>query len=700
MATNKKKDVLWRVWLSFFGLALFACAILGKAFYTQSFEGEYWKSQADSATIFRKVLEPERGNIYSEDGRLLATSLPYFEIRLDLRSSDSTSKLFKENIDSISIWCSTVFPEKTSLQFRSEIQRARSSGNRYFLLMKEINFTQLKMLKQGPVFRMGRGKSGLIVIQKNKRVLPFGMLAQRTIGYSRDSLKVGVEGSYDEELNGVEGQILVQKLAGGTLIPVNSDEDIEAQSGFDLITTLDVNFQDVAESALLKALKHHKASWGTCILMEVNTGKIKAMANLSKLPDSSYAETYNYAIGERIEPGSTFKLASMIALLEEKAVGLNDSVDLELGVKKFADRTMYDSERHGLNRVSVKRAFAMSSNVGVSTLVNKYFKGKESKYVEYLSKLRLDSLTGIELTGEQLPIIKRAKQYTGVSLPWISVGYEQQISPLQMLCFYNSIANNGKYVKPYLISEIKEFQKVKVKHESIITNNSLISEQTILAVKIMLKEVCLTGTGSSFSSGAPYGIAGKTGTTVLNINGRYQSDRHMASFIGYFPADNPKYTCAVFVNDPKENGYYGGTVAGPVFREVADKVYSGNLNIHEPINKSKNSISSRIIPEIKFAQKGEVESIANALGSRTNFDQMGNWIRTSISNDDLKVFDADISSSSVFDVRGMGLKDALFLLESQGLSVIVVGKGKVVSQSIPGGLPVVYGQKIVITLNS
>ena len=332
MTTNKKKDVLWRVWLSFFGLVVFACAIVGKAMYTQTFEGDYWRSQADSATIFRKVLEPDRGNIYSEDGRLLATSLPYFEIRMDLRAKGLKEDLFKSTIDSLSIWCAAVDPQKSFLEYRSQIQRARSEGNRYYLLMKEINFTQLKLLKSGPLFRLGKAKSGLIVIQKNKRILPFGILAQRTIGYSRDSLRVGIEGCFDEELNGIEGQILVQKLAGGTLIPLNSDEDIEAQSGYDVITTIDVNFQDVAEHALLKALQHHKAAWGTCVLMEVNSGKVKAMANLSRQSDSTYAETYNYAIGERIEPGSTFKLASMIALLEEGVVNINDSVELEKGV--------------------------------------------------------------------------------------------------------------------------------------------------------------------------------------------------------------------------------------------------------------------------------------------------------------------------------------------------------------------------------
>lgn len=702
MSTNKRKDVLWRVWLSFIGVCLFGLAVLGKTFHTQTFEGEYWKSLADSMTIFTKTLDPERGNIYSEDGRLLATSLPFFELRMDLNAKGLTRDIFNQNIDSLSICMANLFQDKTKSQYRAELVNARKDGNRYYLLKNNVSYPQLKAIKNFPLFRLGRNKSGLIVIQRDKRVMPFGELAQRTIGYIRNEgkYKAGIEGSYDEELNGVEGQILVQKLAGGTLVPVNSEDDIDPQAGHDIYTTIDINLQDVAETALYKSLADHDADWGTCVLMEVKTGKIKAMANLARNNDTTYSEQENFALRQGVEPGSTFKLASMIALLEEGLVSINDSVDLEQGTHKYFDRTMHDSEEHGLNKVSVKYAFAISSNVGISKLVYKQFKGREKEYYDHLCKLHLNEKTGIDIKGEIEPKVKKPEKYSGVSLPWISVGYEQMITPLQMLCFYNAIANNGAYVKPYVVSEIKEFNATIKKFEPLVNKDTMVSMTIMPKVKELLVSVCREGTGRYFSKGAPYSIAGKTGTTKLLKDGKYEGG-YNASFIGYFPAENPQYSCVVVVSNPKRNGYYGGVVAGPVFREVADKVYAASLNIHPAVNKSKpaDSLVAQQ-PLVRFGKKDEVEALYAALKIPFENEAQGAWITCQRNGTAMRAADANVPNDKVADVRGMGLKDAVYFLEKQGLKVNINGHGKVRQQSLAPGSVFAKGSIIELTLGS
>jgi cell division protein FtsI (penicillin-binding protein 3) len=701
VSTNKRKDVIWRVYVAFFGIVLFGVAVLGKTLQTQIAEGPHWKSMADSLTIFSKTIEPERGNIYSEDGRMLATSLPYFDVRIDLAANGIDKEVFMSSIDSLSLCLSNLFGDKTPSQYRSELMMGRKDKNRYYLLKSNLSYTQLKALKSFPLFRLGRNKSGLIVIQKNKRIMPFGDLAERTIGYvgATGDYKVGIEGSFDEELNGTEGQVLVQRLAGGTLVPVNSDDDIDPQAGHDIYTTLDINLQDVAENALYKALVSHAADWGTCIVMEVKTGKIKAMANLTKNGDGTYSEKFNYALGERTEPGSTFKLASMIALLEDGLININDSVDIEYGEKTYGKQVMRDAEEHGLKRVSIKHAFAISSNVGVSKMVYNNYRGKETKFYKHLCDLRLTKMTGLEIKGEPSPKIKEPAQYSGVSLPWISVGYEQQITPLQMLCFYNLIANNGVAVKPYIVSELKEFNKTVKSFVPVVEQEKIVSEKSMPFIKQLLEAVCTEGTGKELSKDAPYKIAGKTGTTKLLVDGKYEGG-YNASFIGYFPADNPAYSCAVMVSNPTVNGYYGGSVAGPVFREVADKVYAASGSIHPAVNQVKAADSlKKQTPLIVYGKNSEVEKIYQMLRIPFVSNAQSVWVKTNYTNDKIELSDDELADNKVPDVRGMGLKDAMFLLESKGLKVQVYGVGKVNNQSITPGTALQKGNVIILTLS-
>ena len=701
MSTNKRKDVIWRVYVAFFGIVLFGVAVLGKTIHTQVAEGSHWKGMADSLTIFSKTIAPERGNIYSEDGRMLATSLPYFDVRIDLAANGIVKETFMQNIDSLSLCLANLFNDKSQSQYRSELMNGRKDKNRYYLLKSNLSYTQLKTLKTFPFFRLGRNKSGLIVIQKNKRIMPFGNLAGRTIGYvgAHGDYKVGLEGSFDEQLNGVEGQILVQRLAGGTLVPVNGDGDIDPQAGHDIYTTLDINLQDVAENALYKAVLSHQADWGTCVLMEVKTGKIKAMANLTANTDGTYSEKFNYALGERTEPGSTFKLASMIALLEDSLININDSIDIEYGEKKYDKQIMRDAEEHGLKKVSIKHAFAISSNVGVSKMVYNNYRGKEKQFYQHLCTLRLNELTGLEIIGETKPKIKEPSQYSGVSLPWISVGYEQQITPLQMLCFYNLIANNGTAVKPYIVSEFKEFNKTVKAFVPVIQQENLISQKSLPSIKQLLEAVCIEGTGKELSKDAPYKIAGKTGTTKLILNGKYEGG-YNASFIGYFPADNPQYTCAVMISNPIVNGYYGGSVAGPVFREVADKVYATCSSIHPAVNLGNRVDSAlRELPLIAYGKNEELEKIYKMLQIPFISNAKTAWVASHLVNNKIQFLDNETIDNQVPDVKGLGLKDAIFLLESKGLKVLVTGVGKVSNQSILPGALVTKGNIIILTLS-
>lgn len=701
MSTNKRKDVIWRVYVAFFGIVLFGMAVLGKTLHTQVSEGAHWKGMADSLTIFSKTIAPERGNIYSEDGRMLATSLPFFDVRLDLAANGIVKETFAKNIDSLSLCLANFFGDKTQSQYRSELMNARKDKNRYYLLKANLSYTQLKALKTFALLWQGRNKSGLIVIQKNKRIMPFGDLAERTIGYvgAQGDYKVGLEGSFDKELNGVEGQILVQRLAGGTLVPVNGDDDIDPQAGHDIYTTIDINLQDVAENALYKALVSHEADWGTCILMEVKTGKIKAMANLTTNKDGSYSEKFNYALGERTEPGSTFKLASMIALLEDGFININDSIDIEYGEKKYDKQIMRDAEEHGLKKVSIKHAFAISSNVGVSKMVYNNYRGKEKQFYQHLCDLRLNRLTGLEIKGETTPKIKLPAEYSGVSLPWISVGYEQQITPLQMLCFYNIIANNGTAVKPYIVSEFKEFNKTVKTFLPIVEQEKMISDKSMPAVKQLLEAVCIEGTGKELSKDAPYKIAGKTGTTKLIVNGKYEGG-YNASFIGYFPADNPQYSCAVMISNPTINGYYGGSVAGPVFREVADKVYATCSSIHLAVNLVKTSDTMNgEKPLIAYGKSAEIEKIYQMLRIPFISNAKSAWVSSNLVNNKIQLTDNEMIDNQVPNVKGMGLKDAIYLLESKGLKVQVSGVGKVNTQSILPGTLITKGNIIILTLS-
>ena len=587
-----KKEIVWRVGVIYMVMLSFAFLILGKIIYLQIIEGGKWKEKAQTLTLKDITIESNRGDILATDGRLLASDVPYYEIRMDTRSTGMDDASFNKNIDSLAFCLSDLFRDKSAIQYKNELVKARKDGERFHLIKRRVNYNQLKKLKTFPLFRLGQYKGGFIALQTNLRIQPHGSLASRTIGRTtkgEGGNVVGIEGAFDKELKGVEGVRLMQRINGNIWMPVHDGNEVEPKDGMDVVTTIDVDIQDVAESALLKQLMRHEAHHGTAVLMEVSTGEIKAMANLERNSKGQYKESYNYAIGESRAPGSTFKLASVIALLEDGFVDLDDTLNTGDGVIQYYDKKITDTKPGGHGILTVQEIFEVSSNVGISKLVTNYYSGAEEKFINRLYSLNLNNRLGISIKGEGEPEIKYPgdKLWSGVSLPQMSIGYEVRLTPLQTLTLYNAVANDGKMVKPKFAKALMYHGDVVKTFDTEVLKQSICSRSTLRKVKKMLEGVVERGTARNLKN-ENYKIAGKTGTAqIASLETGYtvkSKISYQASFAGYFPADNPKYSCIVVVNAPSRNVYYGNLVAGPVFKEIADKVYATNFEMHESLN--------------------------------------------------------------------------------------------------------------------
>lgn len=696
-----KRDILKRVYLIYGFFLVFGIAIMVQVFRIQVIQGKDWIALSESQTLAYKNIEALRGNIFAEDGSLLATSLPTFEIRMDLKAEALTDEVFKNGIDSLSIALSELFKDKSAKEYKIELERARKAGERYHLIKRKVSYLALKKLRDFPIFRKGRYKGGFLYIQKNERARPFKILAARTIGYDREGQKsVGLEGAYDKVLRGTSGKRLMQKIAGGVWMPVNDENEVEPQDGADLLTSIDINIQDVAEHALMKQLIKHNSDHGCVVLMEVETGLVKAIANLSRNPDGTYSEKYNYAIGESTEPGSTFKLISLMAAMEDGYIDLNDSVDAQDGQVQYYDRVMKDSHEGGYGKISVKRVFEVSSNVGTSKLIQKYYGKNPQQFIDRIHKFHIHKPLNLEIAGEGMPRIKmpKDKDWYGTTLPWMSIGYECRLTPLQILTFYNAVANNGKMVKPIFVKEIRKHGKVIKKMPVQVIAESICSKETIQKAQRMLEGVVENGTASNLKN-STYKIAGKTGTAqIANEKYGYKYDSkisYQASFCGYFPADNPKYSCIVVVNAPSNNVYYGNLVAGPIFKEIADKVYATNLKIHPPLNIEKQLA---LTPVSKNGYKEDLDKVLQTLEVKTKSNANENWVKTSAKENLIEYQDLPISEGAIPNVIGMSLKDAIYILENKGLIVKIIGKGTIKNQSIPPGQPIQKGNIITLEL--
>jgi cell division protein FtsI (penicillin-binding protein 3) len=684
-----KKDILWRVYSVYFFICLFGAAIIFQTVRIQFVEGAHWRKMADSTTTDYRTIEAVRGNIYAEDGSLLATSLPIYEVRMDVNAETLTESIFNKNLDSLCYHLSELFQNKPAKEYKKALRAARRNGDRYFLLHREVSFNELKVLRTFPMFRMGRYKGGLITIQKSRRERPFQLLASRTIGYERAGQPVGLEGAFNAYLMGISGKRLSRKLSGGNWMPVNPDNDeneIEPQDGNDLMSTIDINIQDVAEHSLYTQLALHNADHGCVVLMEVSTGAIKAIANLGRDAEGTYSEKYNYAVGESTEPGSTFKLASLVCAIEDGYVDITDSVNTTGGNTKFYDRVMKDSHEGGFGKITIQRAFEVSSNVGISKVIYQNYAKQPQKFVDHLVKMHLGQPLGLQIPGEADPIIKSTKDkyWYGTTLPWMSIGYEVQMTPLQILSFYNAIANNGKIVKPMFVTEVQKKGKCIKAFKPVIENEVICSQATITKVKQMLEGVVERGTATNLKNDL-YKIAGKTGTAqIADGNSSYKTSkmRYQASFVGYFPAENPKYSCIVVVNEPSNGIYYANVVAAPVFKDIADKVFAARLDMHKDIDQEAPTLVTAPIAKTGIRKEKALEVFCPSLTDNYQEEEK-KW-----------------KEDEIPDVKGMGLQDAIFLLENKGIQVKVIGKGTIARQSLEAGSNYEKGVEMVLELEN
>lgn len=701
-----KDEILSRFGLLYIGMALFGAVVLGKVLYLQLFEGNYWKSKALELSQRNIVIQPMRGDILSNDGKVLATSVPYYEIRVDFRAEGLKKDTFYKHVDSLSIYLSQIFKDKDPKTYRSELVHAYKKGERYYLLKRKVDYQTYKRLKQLPLFRLGQNKGGFIAQQIFVRMKPYGNLAARTIGYiTQDRVVVGIEGAFDSYLRGKEGIQFMQRLSGNIWMPINNGNAIEPKDGFDIISTIDVNIQDVAHHALLTNLLKHAAAYGCVAVMEVQTGEIRAIANLQyDTLSKNYVEKFNFVIGESVEPGSTFKLVSMLAALEEGCIKLTDTINTGNGVVTYYGAKMKDSHEGGYGKISACDVFAYSSNVGTSKIVKACFDKNPKAFIERIYSLHLHEKLGLDVKGEGIPVIKDPSDtsWSGLTLPWMSIGYEVKITPMQILTLYNAIANNGVMVKPKLIKELRHHGEVFKQFETQVINPSICSKETLEALKKMMEAVVEKGTAKNLL-GTPYKIAGKTGTAQI-ARGKYgyrdenAQKTYRASFVGYFPADNPKYSIIVVVNSPSKSVYYGNVVAGPIFKEIADKIYATHVEIQKNFNLLAQSDS--LYPEGKIGYAWDYIQIIRQLKWKCAKEVSSEWVLPVASERQIKFKSASVklNGKTMPSVIGMGLRDAMHVLGNVGLEVRVVGRGKVYKQSIPPGTSINKGDLVYIEL--
>lgn len=663
------KNISYRIYLVAFVIFMMAIAIAIKLTNIQWVEGDYYRKLAKDRTVKNFVIPANKGNIYSADGSLLATSIPNYEIRFDaVAPKDETfEKNIKPLADSLS-----VLLKKPSGHYLNELRKARANKNRYYLIARDLSYTEFVKIKGFPLFKMGPYKGGIIIEQETIREHPIGEIAERTIGYERRNPDgtpdgKGIEWAYRKYLDGKDGKVLKQKIAKGQWKPISDVNEVDPQDGYDVLSTIDVYIQDIAHHALLKQLELYQADHGCTVVMETKTGKIKAISNLGRGTNGSYYETTNYAYAESHEPGSTFKLVDLMVLLEDKKIDTSAVFNTYGGIIKYSGKSVRDSHEGGYGKISLARGFEVSSNTVMVQAVYNNYKNNPAEFTNHINAIGLNKKLGLEFKGEGTPFIPQPsdKNWSNLSLPWMAFGYGVSVTPLQTLTFYNAVANNGVMVKPQLVSEVKQWDKTIKKYNTVIMNPKICSKETIKKVKVVLENVVKKGTGKALYS-KDFSMAGKTGTAQVNYAKNGGSEKYYASsFVGYFPADNPKYSCIVVVHKPStiNNNYYGADVAGPVFKRIAQKIFTD-----APSTNEINNIDRKILKQEKDY----------------NFYFTKNQKET---------------KSTIPNVKGMPGMDAVALFGNLGLKVKIIGIGKVKKQSIQAGEPLNKNSTIILELS-
>jgi cell division protein FtsI (penicillin-binding protein 3) len=698
-----RDEIVWRGALVYFIIALLAIVLVIRILILQYVQRGKWAEMSEKYVYKTAEMPANRGDILTSDGRILASSVPYYTIYMDTRSSGMSSSTFSKGINGLSAGLSHILGERSTTGWKSAITEARKKGDRYYLIHRKVDYETLKKLKELPIFREGQYKGGMVAQAENRRILPGSDLAARTIGYlnlGSEGNEVGVEGAFDKDLAGKNGVAVKQRLTGGDWIIVEGPNSVESRDGNDVVTTLDLDLQDVASTALLNQLRKNNADHGCAVLMEVATGNIKAIANLGMQSDGDYQESYNYAIGESTEPGSTFKLPSLMAAIEDGVIDTGDIVDTGAGSVKFYNQTIRDTKEHG--RLTVKQVFEESSNVGTSKLIYEHYKNNPKDFVNRLYAMRLNKPLDIQLKGEGEPLIRYPgdKLWSGLTLPMMSHGYEVQLTPLQILTFYNAVANDGKMMRPLFVSAIMRNGRVLKSYEPEVIINSIASRSTIRKAKKMMEGVVEHGTATNLRN-PNYRIAGKTGTAQIARDkyGYKTGERisYSASFVGYFPAENPLYSCIVVVNSPSNGVYFGNVVAGTVFKEISDKVYATRFfRDYKPENKDDIKPSA---PEAGNGFRADINEVLKNLDIRYRRTADDDWVATRESGDTVRLAGVKIQKGLVPDVRGMSLRDAIYLLENSGIRVKYSGKGRVLRQSPEHGARYSDGSVVSLEMN-
>jgi cell division protein FtsI (penicillin-binding protein 3) len=696
---NSRRAILLRAYFVFGIALLFGLAVLVSAARLQLRSDSEFSALLRQKTTREIHVKAIRGNIYADDESLLATSVPTYNLIFDSRADGLTNDIFRNKIDSFCRNLAAMFPERSAAEWRSYFQRLRDRKIRYAVIHKDLNFLQVKSIKKWPLVNMGKFTGGFWWEEQAKRLYFMGELAKRAIGYSKQGVYVGLEGAFDSLLSGADGKRLEQRMPGNVWRPIQTGNYTDPVNGYDIVTTLDVNLQDVAQSALDRVLTENEADHGCAVVMEVATGQIKAIANLKRTKDGKYSETQNYAVDEFSEPGSTFKLISTMALLEDGYCKPGDSVNVEGGKTKFYGQNMVDASKPHKNIHSLQECFEKSSNVGISKLIVKHYTSNPQKFIDHSLDLGLNIKPDFDIRSAGNPRIKTKKSadWSAVSLPWMSIGYELKISPMQVLMLYNAVANNGRMVKPYLVREIRQEGRLIKRIEPTVIKEKICSDETIKALKVMMEGVVDHGTATNLKN-PDYKVAGKTGTAQISKGGGYDKSSYKASFVGYFPAENPQYTVIVVINEPRKGIYYGALVAGPVFKEIADKIYSSSVSLHPGVQIA----GTPAIPQMLHGNLNKSKTVLNGLGVSSAMDSSGKqgaWVKAKPGTFALTFSALPIASSTIPDVTSMGLRDALFLLESKGLKVSYDGYGRITAQSIKAGTQLVSGSSIHLTLS-
>lgn len=700
-----------RFWMIFVLFCFISLGIFARILVIQFVEHNHWVNKGAEYSESVKTIEPSRGQILAKDGSLLAISVPVYNLSWDSQCEAIDWDSYNVNKEELCAELSKILG-KTPEHYSNLLEKASLAESRYQLFGRNIPYTKYKDLKNIPFIHRGRYKSGFVFERNEVRNKPFEPLAGRTIGIDRDSHRVGIELAWNKELGGVEGKQLQHRISGGDWLPVTDDFISEPQQGLDVVTTIDMHLQDVATSSLMRQLKKHDAGWGIVVLMEVETGYVRAISNLTRSEGSNgdvyYSESYNHALGSAVEPGSTFKLASLMTCLESGKIELTDSIDTGNGIVEFHNRKMRDSnwDKGGHGKISLEQVFSMSSNVGSALAVKQCFSLEPQKFLDGLQKIGSNQPLNVNLVGEGKPKVYSTVgegAWSGISLTQMAIGYEVTQTPLQTLALYSAVANNGKLMRPVFVTQTQRKGEVIEEFGPELINDRICSAKTLKACKKMMTSACVPGgegTAANIFKNSPYTVAGKTGTCKIAHNGSYEDGRYRASFTGYFPAEDPKFSCIVVVSDTKSGSYYGSTIAAPVFRDLADLIYATDPGFHEILEEPLLADNNRHLPTANNGERSEVVYLYETLGIPYN-DNSGesDWVRVSTSPDTVDLTKREIVDQTMPNVKGMGLKDALYLLENAGIRVYYEGTGVVKSQSVNPGTPFSQASTIKLILS-